>query len=154
MNVCLYVQVFSTISVFLTPYHPRLKPSISLIWVISVLISKVVHKGALRNLSTPRSESLWRFSVILAEQKFAKVKIVVKMINKIFQNEGTRVVKWYEAGILSQQPGFNSHLGKNHKKIIKNHLVSFYNDCELQGGYLKKRHKTHPVIETLSTFLQ
>jgi len=34
---------------------------------------------------------------------------------------GVRVVKWYEAGILSQQPGFdNSRPGKkNRKKIIK-----------------------------------
>jgi len=29
--------------------------------------------------------------------------------------KGVRVVKWNEAGILSQQPGFDFRLGKNHK---------------------------------------
>jgi len=45
------------------------------------------------------------------------------------------LVKWYEAGILSQQPGFDSRLVKKTQEIIK----KLPNDREFQGVFKKQK---------------
>jgi len=39
--------------------------------------------------------------------------------NTVINNRDVRVVEWYEAGILSQQPGFDFRPGKKPQKLIK-----------------------------------
>jgi len=78
--------------------------------------------GAVKKYLKIKINSLKKFVSFFILHTLHTLKVVLIAFFEFEINDlknGVRVVKWYEAGILSQQPGFDSCPGKNTKKYQK-----------------------------------